>query len=261
MCCAIAPPDEAARKGRPADPGLPVTGCAYPKTDRRRGSGFRAPIDSSFALAGEAVPFGHRNLPPASTKFRNKSSDANLKSRNSVCPSVGEHPTRGDWNVSDAASSFHIAITSKPDQLERTRMIIGNDFKRLEQRIITALYDARLSAKEAGFLQNLLRKIERYRDGAFISDNQASWLFTILTRSEQGTTDSNNLRRQKSTDATSPPSSPDQASEFSRLWSVLDGLDHVPWSEEEKPVGFDLSEAIKPDNSIEVSQGIVNSGV
>jgi hypothetical protein len=33
------PVNEAARKGRPADPGLPVTGCAYPKTDRRRGSG------------------------------------------------------------------------------------------------------------------------------------------------------------------------------------------------------------------------------
>lgn len=130
-------------------------------------------------------------------------------------------------------------------------MIIGNGFKKLEERITTALYDGRLSAKEARFLQNILRKIDLYRDGAFISDDQASWLFTILTRSEQGTTDSTNLRRRKSTTATSP-SSPDQASELSRLWRVLDGLDHVPWSEEEKPVGFDLSEAIKPDNGMEV---------
>lgn len=131
-------------------------------------------------------------------------------------------------------------------------MIIGNDFKRLEQRITTALYDGRFSAKEAGFLQNILRRIELYRDGAFVSDNQASWLFTILTRSEQGTTDSNNPRRRKTTNAPSPHSSPDQAPEFFRLWRILAGLDKVDWTEEEKPEGFDLSEAIEPDSGIEI---------
>ena len=131
-------------------------------------------------------------------------------------------------------------------------MIIGNGFKRLEQRVTNALFDGRLSAKETGFLQNILRKIELYRDGAFVSDTQTSWLFTILTRSEQGTTDSNNLRRRKSTNAPSPHSSPDQASEFDRLWSVLAGLDTVAWTKEEKPEAFDLSDAMEPDGGIEV---------
>ena len=130
-------------------------------------------------------------------------------------------------------------------------MIIGNGSKRLEQRITTALCDGRLSAKEAGFLQNILRKIELYRDGAFVSNNQASWLFTILTRSEQGTTDSNNLRRRKSTNAPSSHSSPDQASELLRLWRVLAGLDNVASPDEERPQGFNLSEAIEADDRME----------
>jgi hypothetical protein len=131
-------------------------------------------------------------------------------------------------------------------------MIIGNGFKTLEKRVTTAIYDGRLTAKEAGFLQNVLRKIELYRDGAFVSDNQASWLFTILTRSEEGKTDSNNLRRRKWTNTPSPHSSPDQASEFDRLWSVIAGLDKVAWTEEEKPEPFDLSKAIEPDSGVEV---------
>lgn len=139
-------------------------------------------------------------------------------------------------------------------------MIIGNDFKRLEKRVTTALYGRRLSAKETGFLQNILRKIELYRDEAFVSDSQASWLFTILTNFEQGTTDSTNLRRRKSTNAPSPHSSPDQAPEFSRLWRVLAGLDKVDWTEEEKPEAFDISQAIEQDDGEEVPQGTVNSG-
>lgn len=131
-------------------------------------------------------------------------------------------------------------------------MIIGNDFKRLEQRVTTALYDGRPSAKEAGFLQNILRKIEFYRDRAFVSDKQASWLFTILTNFEQGTTDSTKLRRRKSTNAPPPHSSPDHGSEFHRLWRVLAGLDKVDWTEEEKPEAFDISQAIEQDDGGEV---------
>jgi len=74
-------------------------------------------------------------------------------------------------------------------------MIIGSGFKRLEQRVTTALYDGRLSTKEAGFLQNILRKIELYRDRAFVSEDQANWLFTILTNFERGTTPSTKPRR------------------------------------------------------------------
>jgi hypothetical protein len=140
-------------------------------------------------------------------------------------------------------------------------MIIGNGFKRLEQRVTTALYDGRLSSKEAGFLQNILRKIELYRDRAFVSDNQASWLFTILTNFEQGTTHSTNLRRRKSINAPSPHSSPDQAPEFFRLWRILAGLDKVDWTEEERPEAFDISKATERDDVVEVPQGTVNSDV
>ncbi|WP_426421785.1 hypothetical protein [Bradyrhizobium genosp. A] len=131
-------------------------------------------------------------------------------------------------------------------------MIIGNGFKRLEQRVTTALYDGRLSSKEAGFLQNILRKIELYRDRAFVSDDQASWLFTILTNFERGKPASTRPRRRKSTCAPPLHSSPDQGSELDRLWRILAGLDNVDWTEEEKPEAFDISKAIERDDGVEV---------
>lgn len=131
-------------------------------------------------------------------------------------------------------------------------MIIGNGFKRLEQRVTTALYDGRLSSKEAGFLQNILHKIELYRDRAFVSDDQASWLFTILTNFERGTTANTKPRRRKATCATPLHSSPDQGSELDRLWRILAGLDNVDWTEEEKPEAFDISKAIEQDDGVEV---------
>ncbi|MHC2531875.1 hypothetical protein [Bradyrhizobium diazoefficiens] len=131
-------------------------------------------------------------------------------------------------------------------------MIIGNGFKRLEQRVTTALYDGRLSSKEAGFLQNILRKIELYRDRAFVSDDQASWLFTILTNFERGTTPSTEPRRRKSTCAPSLHSSPDLGTELDRLWRILAGLENVAWAEEEKPEAFDISKAIERDDDVQV---------
>ncbi|MGY4156313.1 hypothetical protein ACVINW_002155 [Bradyrhizobium sp. USDA 4461] len=126
-------------------------------------------------------------------------------------------------------------------------MIIGNGFKRLEQRVTTALHDGRLSSKEAGFLQNILRKIELYRDRAFVTDNQASWLFTILTNFEQGTTHSTRPRRRKSTNAPSPHSSPDQGSELDRLWRILAALDNQAVAEEAKPEAIDISKVMDGD--------------
>jgi len=126
-------------------------------------------------------------------------------------------------------------------------MIIGNGFKRLEQRVTAALYDARLNTKEAGFLQNILRKIELYRDRAFLSDDQASWLFTILTNFERGTTASTRPRRRKSTSAPPLHSSPDQGSELDRLWTILAGLDNQAVAEEAKPEAIDISKVIDGD--------------
>jgi hypothetical protein len=129
-------------------------------------------------------------------------------------------------------------------------MIIGNGFKRLEQRVTTALCEGHLSSKEAGFLQNILRKIELYRDRAFVSDDQASWLFTILTNFERGTTASTRPRRRKSTCAPLH-SSPDQGSELDRLWKILAGPDNIAWADEEKPEAFDISKAIERDHGVE----------
>lgn len=56
MCCAVAPSQEAASKGRPSDPGLPVKGSLIEQLTDGVAPGFGLPIDSSFALAGEAVP-------------------------------------------------------------------------------------------------------------------------------------------------------------------------------------------------------------
>lgn len=126
-------------------------------------------------------------------------------------------------------------------------MNIGNGFKRLEQRVTAALYDGRLNTKEARFLQNILRKIELYRDRAFLSDDQASWLFTILTNFERGTTASTRPLRRKSTSAPPLHSSPDQGSELDRLWTILAGLDNQAVAEEAKPEAIDISKVIDGD--------------
>ncbi|EAQ37530.1 hypothetical protein NB311A_04444 [Nitrobacter sp. Nb-311A] len=125
-------------------------------------------------------------------------------------------------------------------------MIVGDDFKRLGRRITGALCDGSLSLKEVSFLQNTLRKIELYQARAFISESQASWLFTIITRFEQRTADNSIARWQNPLSEPSRPSSFDDASKRLR---TLAGLDDIVWTEEEKPRGFDLSEAIETDNS------------
>ena len=127
-------------------------------------------------------------------------------------------------------------------------MIIGDGSKRLEQRISTALYSGSLGSKESAFLQYMLRKIELYRDRAFVSDAQASWLFTILTRFEQGTNDRSNARRRKYAGASSLHSSSADAAKCLRTEAGLDG---VVWPEEEEgPKAFDISDAIWPDSDV-----------
>lgn len=126
-------------------------------------------------------------------------------------------------------------------------MIIGNGFKKLEQRVTTAFYGGRLSTKEAGFLQNILRRIELYRDRTFVSEHQLSWLFTILTNSERGATASTRPRRRKPTSAPPLHSSPDQGSELDRLWTILAGLDNQAVAEEAKPEAIDISKVIDGD--------------
>jgi hypothetical protein len=152
--------------------------------------------------------------------------------------------------VIGASASFHIEKRiEEAASRGKLSMIIGDGAKRLEQRITTALYGGgRLSSRESGFLQSLLRKIELYRDRAFVSDGQASWLFTILTRLEQGATDRPYAHRRKSRSAPSLQPSPDDASK--RLCPILAGLDNVVWPDEEKPEGFDISEAIELDREI-----------
>lgn len=70
-------------------------------------------------------------------------------------------------------------------------MIIGHGANKLERRIITTINNSALTPKELSFLEAILHRIERYRDQAFISDAQASWLCAILTRDEQGASHSN----------------------------------------------------------------------
>lgn len=65
-------------------------------------------------------------------------------------------------------------------------MIIGHGAKKLERRITTTINNSALTAKELSFLAAILHRIERYGDQAFITDAQASWLYTILTRGESG---------------------------------------------------------------------------
>ncbi|MEY9134999.1 hypothetical protein ACVMII_003903 [Bradyrhizobium diazoefficiens] len=68
-------------------------------------------------------------------------------------------------------------------------MIIGHGAKQLEARIAKVLYNGGsvYDAREVRFLQTLCRRIERYGEQAFISDDQTNWLYRILIRTEQRT--------------------------------------------------------------------------
>jgi hypothetical protein len=127
-------------------------------------------------------------------------------------------------------------------------MLIGHGFDRLEQRITNALCSGSLRLKEAEFLQNISRRIGLYRERTFLSDDQASWLFTILTSLERGATGRSSKTRTPagSSWGTPPRSSPENASESLQLMRALAGLDNVSWAEEETPEAFDINRALEP---------------
>jgi hypothetical protein len=135
-------------------------------------------------------------------------------------------------------------------------MLIGPGVNQLEQRITNALCRGSLRLKEAEFLQQISRKIGFYRERAFLSDKQASWLFKILTSFEKETTSRSSRSRTPagSRRAAPPPSSSENASEslqFERaleLQRALAGLDGFNWTDEEPPMAFDISEAFEPDD-------------
>src|SRR5260370_10749385 len=127
-------------------------------------------------------------------------------------------------------------------------MLIGPGVNPLEQRITDALCSGSLRLRESEFLQNISRKIGLYRERASLTNSQASWLFTILTSFERGTTSRSSKTRTPagSSRAAPPPSSSKNASESLQLERALAGLDGVTWTEEELPSGFDISEALEP---------------
>jgi len=65
-------------------------------------------------------------------------------------------------------------------------VLIGRGVNRLEQRITDALYGGKLHLKESKFIQDISRKIGFYRERTNLSELQAGFLFTILTRAENG---------------------------------------------------------------------------
>jgi hypothetical protein len=113
-------------------------------------------------------------------------------------------------------------------------MLIGQGVNKLEQRITNALCGGSLHLKELKFLQDISRKIGFYQERAHLSDRQAGFLFTILTRAENG-----NACRPSKTQIPNPStrnvarehSLPEDASEFSRLARVLAGHDNINWED------------------------------
>jgi hypothetical protein len=114
-------------------------------------------------------------------------------------------------------------------------MLIGPGVNQLEQRITDALCSGSLRLKESGFLQDISRKIGSYRERTHLSDLQASWLFTILTSFESGTTSPPTKARTPAspTRGVAPQhSSQEDASESPQLMRVLAGLDGYTWADE-----------------------------
>ena len=132
-------------------------------------------------------------------------------------------------------------------------MIIGDGSKRLWNNVSVPPFTVgSLGSKEFSGLACQYMAFVKIgsciRDRAFVSDAQASWLFTILTRFEQGTNDRSNARRHNSTRAASPHSSSADAAKCLRTEAGLDG---VVWPEEEEgPKAFDISDAIWPDSDV-----------
>jgi hypothetical protein len=131
-------------------------------------------------------------------------------------------------------------------------MLIGHGVNQLEQRITEALCSGSLHLKESEFLQQISRKIGLYRERAVLTDSQASWLFTILTSFERGTTSrSSKTRTPASSRMRSPArSSLRDTSETPQLTKALAGLDGVIWAEEEMPEAFDITQALEPNGGI-----------
>src|SRR3569623_339156 len=67
---------------------------------------------------------------------------------------------------------------------EKSLMRVGSHYSSLDKRITQALSRPGLSIGEASFLQKLSEKIDIFRSDAFISDQAAEWLFSILNRGE-----------------------------------------------------------------------------
>lgn len=125
-------------------------------------------------------------------------------------------------------------------------MMIGDGYKRLIKRMVIVLDSGSLKAKEAIFLQTILGKIETYRETAFVSDGQASWLYTILTTFEQGAPKGPHARNCKSKSSPSQRSSSNPTAEAVERMKAPTGLDNVIWPQEEEPT-FDLSKAFQVD--------------
>lgn len=120
-------------------------------------------------------------------------------------------------------------------------MIIGDGANKLVRRITTTINNSTLTAKELGFLEAILHRIERYRGQAFITDAQVSWLCTILTRNEQGASRSN-VRPPKPSRSPHPRTSIVNPQRTSTIASI--SLAPASYQEDEKPQGFDITKAI-----------------
>lgn len=121
-------------------------------------------------------------------------------------------------------------------------MIIGDGANKLERRITTTINNNALTAKELNFFEAVLHRIERYRDQAFISDAQASWLCAILTRDEQGANRSN-VRPPKPSRSPHPLTSTVSSHRASTIAGSPADIRH---QEDGRSPGFDITDALDP---------------
>jgi hypothetical protein len=63
-------------------------------------------------------------------------------------------------------------------------MLIGN-YAKTDKQVTKALCSGELSRSESLFMQRISERIDRYRDRAHLSPNEAKFLNTVLTRLEQ----------------------------------------------------------------------------
>jgi hypothetical protein len=105
-----------------------------------------------------------------------------------------------------SSGNLYIERTLYPT-LRTLHMLIGN-YTKMDKQITKALCSGKLSKSESLFMQRISERIDRYRDRAHLSPNEAKFLNTVLTRLQKELPQSPRTNPKRTPHITPTPSLP-----------------------------------------------------